>query len=1346
MRLSQKHFTFLFFLFALSFGLHAQPTFKYTQQPIEIESTPKDFRHLTVNEGFSRSAVLDILQDQNGIMWFGTWDGLYTFDGYKLKMICQPKHPRTGESQVISSIAESNQQEIWMNTPNGIYIWNDKYKTIEQFSAVTANNDTIRKKITFLQKDNDYFWFGTDQSKVYAYNALSKQIDAELQLGKTHKIYPTSMYIDDENHRWLCTINNGIFKIDDHIDAQHVGVTRDTLFNDFNSETVYCIFKDTQKHHWVATSKEIFLIKNTLYPTAERAFMFEYPENLSKKEIKIKKFAENGKYVFTSSNLGLFVFDKQKEKAHWVVKGKDVKNGLNDNNITKVHVDNEGGLWLSTFNGGINYLSPTSENFSAYNNINTLLEGHVISGIAETDDHNLWISTEDGGYSFWDRKTGNVLNYNNAKQGYMAPTVNNIQSIFWDNGKLYLGTYNKGLDIIDLATRTKKNYNALNTKPASRLSSVYAFHKKEQGQILIGAINGLYLFEESTKTFRKLPRSYGKVNCILQDQDKEIWVGSSAGIFHYSRNLIFKEHLQHAKADTTTLTSNNVTALGSFGSMLYIGTNGKGLWTLQKNEKVYKRIAEQPLGDATIYKLIFDNDNLWISTNKGLYNYNITTQESKAYTAQDGLCYNQFKLNSGLMTADHTLFLGSVFGLTGFNPRKLVNNRTRPQITITDLYLFNKPVDVADENSPLKTAISYADEIDLHQSHNNLTFKFASSCYSQTEKNVYEYKLTPFEESWQRTADGNNAAYYTNLPAGEYTLHVRTSNSAHIWSEEKCLKVHIRPYWWASVPMKVLYVLLLFSLIALAFLRYMRKKRKEIYLLRLEKEQEVYHSKMEFFTFMIHEIRTPLTLILGPLTDIMEQKGSIEDTLPQLTTIKRNANRLLALVNQLMDFRKVEEKSYAVQIRKTDLKQLVTQIAQNFNYNCTQQHITLVQDLPQQECWAMADPEALNKIISNLLSNATKFTADRIEIGLRLSPTDNTWKISIKDNGKGIGPAEHTKIFNSFYQVRQDLPSDYIGTGVGLSVVKHLLELQGGSIDVESQIGEGACFIATVPAAAVAPVEQEEILTEDMEENGIAPHEASEKYRLLIAEDNDEMRQYIKSIFEPQYEVDACANGQEALDMTQHQGYDLILTDWMMPVMDGITLAKTLKNQNQTCHIPIVILTAKDDESSQIEGFTTHADAYVVKPFSAKVLLSQVEAIIKNREALRKDYLEEPETSNEVLWQNDLDKEFFEKLDALIDERIMNTTISIDELASNLFMGRTSFYQKMKGVAGVTPNEYVSTYKLKKAAEIIRKGNVRINEIRYMLGFSSSSYFSKKFTAQFGMSPREYQKSIQKKE
>ena len=1342
-KLTRKICCLALFISICIFPLRANESPTFTVEKTCFETNVQDFRHLTVNDGFARSAVLNILQSKEGLMWFGTWDGLYTFDGYKLKLICRPKNSKTATNEVIQGMVEDNQHRIWMAISSGIAIWDIIHKQLSYLNLKTTDGKDICEHIQHLTKDNyENIWITTLTNKLFLYINETQSIKNVTHITKRINAPINNVCADNKGNLWIATANKGVFKIEQkspNIDTWQA--TRDAYFDAFNNSCTNYIYQDSQNAYWLSSAAHIYKIDHKNISEKSVIRKFELPSNINADNISIFNFAEKNNTVYAATSQGLFKYSIKKDIATWIRPEYNQKNSLNDKNVRHVMIDREGGLWIATFYGGVNYLSPTTGNFSSYTHINNKIEAHVISGIAEDNEHKLWVSTEDGGICHWDRTCNEIRCYKSTNSSGLRPTKDNIQSLYIDGNTLYLGMYEGGMDIIDIPTLTKKNYNSYNTVPDKLPNNIYSFLKIDDEKMLLGTLKGLYLFNTKTQQVNHIKGTFGKIQSIIQDDEKDIWVSSKYdGIYLLSKDLKKFYNFVHDEKDKNSLISNNITTLASFGSTIYIGTSNKGLWTYHKTSKKFKPFADNSLNDAVIYKIIIDKDNLWITTNKGLHNYNTITQQTKVYTSLDGLSSNQFKVNSGIQTSDNTIVLGTVNGITSFNPKELMFNEVRPSVILTAFYLFNKSVDINDKDCPLKESITFADKIELNQKHNNFTFKFASSSYNNPSKNIYKYKLEPFEKEWQETAEGNNAASYTNLPAGNYTFHVQTSNGEGLWSNDKQISLIIHPYWWASLPMKFLYFIIVLSLFTLIIHRYLKKKKEEIYLLRLEKEKEVYHSKMEFFTFMVHEIRTPLTLILGPLSDIMEKKSTIEEALPELNTIKRNGNRLLSLVNQLMDFRKVEEKSYVVQMGIIDLKELIQQVSQNFQYNCNQKHITFEIDLPETECLAKADREAMTKIITNLLSNASKFTKNEIKVGLTLSNDKKYWSITIQDNGKGIEAQHQSDIFKSFYQVREDLPNDYIGTGVGLSVVKQLLELQGGNIFVKSTIGKGACFIANIQAAeAVLENGKEVSLMNNTLENKNISNE-SKKKRLLVAEDNEDMRNYIISIFSKDYEIDACENGQEALNLTTEHTYDLILTDLMMPVMDGFALSKILKQQESTSHIPIIILTAKDDESSQIEGFTAKADAYVIKPFSAKVLSKQVESIIINREKSHKKFFSEPDSTTEELCTNTQDKIFLEKLDELINSRLTETLISVDELAQELAMGRTSFYQKVKGLTGLTPNDYIRTIRLKKAAAMLKNGEKRINEVFYLVGFSSSSYFAKRFTAQFGISPSDYVK------
>ena len=1351
MKFLYKYIILLVLLLTIPYCVNAQNSIPCTVHELNISTSKKNFSHLTVNEGFARSSIMDILQAENGMMWFASWDGLYFFDGYHVKKACQPKS--VAGSTVIKSILEAEDNEIWMETYSGLFIWDDRKQQIRSFASQIAPKDSIKGNYVFLTKDKSgLIWFGTSESRIYSYNTSTEELIEEYVSDVSEKSIFLSMYIDDKNNKWICTIKNGIFKLADSKDSKKKILTREKMFHDFESENVFCLFQDSRGRYWIATSDAFYCITvssplSAIKPNDNKntghVYQYKLPAGLPIDDFEAFNFEEYGKQIKAATTLGLFSYDAQTEEAKFIVSESNSRHGINDSHIRSVIYDREGGLWLGTFNGGVNYLSPTSENFSSYDYINNKLKGHVVSCIVEDEQRNLWIGTRNGGYAFWNRQTDNIQNFTSQDNHLLSPSGNNVQSILVKKDKIYLGMYKKGMDVIDLKNRSRKNYNAENTSPFQFSNSVYGFLQIDNNNLLVATIDGLFLFDESSQHFYRILETDTRIKTLIQDGNKDIWAGGKNGLYHYSGDLILKEHLHHCGNDTTLEFYDDIISLASSGTMLYIGTKDNGLWAYNSDERNFIRIAEHALGDAEICHIIIDKESLWTSTNKGLFLHYMNSGYTRYYSRQDGLCYKQFHGISGVQAYDHTIFFGTISGVVGFNPNKLISNKVLPQVLIIELCVFNKPVQPSDEDSPLPTSIGYADEIDLSQNENNFSFRFASSSYSQTESNFFEYKLEPFEKEWQRNNDGGNVAYYTNIPPGKYTLHVRTCNGKNAWSEEKTVRVNVHPYWWLSLPMKMLYIVSILCIIGFLLFNFVQKKKREMYLFRLEKEQEIYHSKMEFFTFLIHEIRTPLTLIIGPLSDIMRSKGNVENMSTQLNTISRNANRLLLQVNQLMDFRKVEENSYQIKKEKIDLKILVEQVVENFKYNFSKKNVNLSVHLPKEPCFTIADKEAVNKVVTNLLSNASKFTTDSIDVTLRLAHSAREWEISVQDNGKGISKTDQKKIFTSFYQVHEHLPSDYIGSGVGLRLVKRLLELQGGSVSVESQLGVGSCFIAKIPIAEGVCQKQ----CDDEQTGSILPASSTSairKYHLLVVEDNEDMRQYIKSVFEPYYIVDDCSNGEEALDLTEKKGYDLVITDLMMPVMDGITLSRKLKNSEKTSHIPIVILTAKEDETSRVEGYTAHADAYVVKPFSTRVLLSQVESIIRNRENVHQQYQKCPEVSDAVICQNDCDKQFFERLNTLIDEQITNASISIDDLAAAFCMCRTSFYQKIKGVAGVTPNEYINTYKLKKAAQLMKGGNYRINEICYLLGFSSSSYFAKKFMAQFGMSPSEYMNSQKK--
>ena len=1327
---------------------------KITSVQVPVSKDMKNLRYLTVNDGFTRNSVFQIKQDNKGFIWFSLWDGLYQFDGNKLVNVVPNEITNHSTKRTINSFVPDGKNRIWIGTSSGIYIWDAALQKKTKFQNELFEKDSINNFILYLYKDqHENIWINSKGRKLFIYNT---QTDSLKDLSDVFKKYPNRLediYIDHNNHIFI-TSSNGILqmkgdymKTGNPFDGKQWTIEKPRLFKHFSTRYINNLFQDSFGSYWIGTNNNIFQVIPSKDGEAQQILKFANNRKEIKR-IRVNSFNEGGNYFYAATNQGLFSYNLETKEALWNLPNYTEEHHLNDKSITDICIDKEGGLWIASFYGGVNYLHPTNTNFSQHIDLNKHIEGHVISGITEDKDQNVWMAVEDNGVCLWDRKNNTIKNFNNSSDNGYSPTFQNVQSIYADGDQLYVGMYLGGLDVVNLKTYKHLNFNSKNTYPDRIPNNIYAFHKESSQSLLIGSLDGLYRFNTQNHQVHKIKEVTGKINCITEDENGDFWVSSlHNGFYRYSQQSQKWNHYQDNTQDSIASIGNNINTIYPMNPSIYIGTQGNGLWIFNKNDHSYHQVAPQIFQKSIIFSILQKGETLWITTNTGLFAYNINTQEAKQYTIQDGLRSNQFKENSGIITSDNLFIIGGLNGFNCFRPAHLKNNTHIPQVMLTDFYLFNKSANINDRDCPLKQSITYTDQIDLNQKHHSFAFKFSSSSYSDFSKNKFEYKLEPFEKEWQNTHGSNDMASYTNLPEGKYIFHVRTSNGQGAWSEEKCIKVNIHPYWWLSWPMKILYSLLLIAVIANFIIRYRNKKKKEMHLFRMEKEQEVYQSKMQFFTYMVHEIRTPLTLILGPLNSAMSKKEhSVKEVLPDLKIIERNGKRLLSLVNQLMDFRKIEEKSFSLQMGSYNIKELTMQTAKDFSFYNVQKPVKFEFDLPEKGCWAKIDREAYTKILTNLLSNAMKFTADWIKVSLQASTHGDFWELSVADNGKGIPSSEQDSIFDSFYQVHQDMPGDYVGTGIGLFVVRRLVKDQGGDIQVRSEINQGATFIVSLPACAEPEdVAQQETETEETETAPTAAQSPAsntqQRKRLLIAEDNEEMRDYIASLFVEVYDIDRVEDGKKALEATRSYNYDLVITDLMMPVMDGMTLCRTLKHQSQTCHIPVIILTAKDDEISQKEGFESEADMYVTKPFSAEVLQSRVKSIFRNREHLHQQFYNEPETTAEVLYTNDADKEFLEKLDHFISQKLSDCNLPVDDLAAEMAMGRSVFYQKVKGVTGLTPNDYIRTFRLKKAVALFQKGETRINEVCYRVGFSSPSYFTKRFTQQFGISPSDFLKN-----
>lgn len=1293
------------------------------------------FRQYTINEGLSNNAVYSIFQDSRGMMWFGTIDGLHSFDGQRIRVWRNaPKEVPLGS--IIYSITEDHSQRLWVATDTGLALFDLRTEEFTPFQATTDAGVSIRSCISDVCMDSHQnMWVTTMGQGLFCYNSQTgklRQFTAPNQLPSDRVV---AVMEGRDGTIWITTIDKGICSYTPSTDKFR-------YYKDERYERNLIMFEDSHANLWVGNSGQGLLLLNRESGTFEQKVKPQSNQEL----LQIRSIAEwQPGVLLLASDEGLMAY-KETNNEWNILKSSMSSNGdLNDNYLHYLYVDRENGLWIGTYFGGVNYLSPTSSNFTYYHTTNTNIDGKIISAFAKDEKENLWIGTDDAGFFYWDRKNDSYTSYK-PKGNNRTPTYQNIHALLADDDRLYIGMYMGGLDILDLKTGLFHNFKASESPNSLYSSSVYALYKDSYNELWVGTTSGLNRFHAQTNTFERIFEVHpADVTCIVEDQKGYLWVSSSnKGLYRYDRKAGKWKNYRHAPKDKHSLPTDKVITLNvDYNQRLWIGTDGKGLCRYDYETDGFVDIPALDPSIRVIHRIIADNEHLWITTSNGLLKLQPEQGTLKIYNKYDGLQDNQFSPNAGIRMNDGIIYIGGINGFNAFRPAEMVQNSQIPTVVLTDFLLFNKHVQTSTENSPLSAAISYTEKLVLDKHHSIFSLEFAALSYTGALKNRYKYKLEGFEEEWTEIT-GEPRVTYTNLPPGNYTFRVSASNGDGVWNENGiALPLKVLPPLWRSYPFLVMYVLGIIGFICYIFYRMRRQHQKKMAYMAARKDKELYHAKIDFFTYIVHEIRTPLTLILAPLDNIMKSTGKVTDVIPQLQVVERNGQRLLTLVNQLMDFRKIEEGGMEVHCRVTNVSSLLEDIYKRFKFSAELKNIHVSLTQPQEACYVHLDPEAFTKVVSNLLSNALKFTSDCIAIELTLNQEKNKVELSVRDNGCGIHAKEQQEIFKPFYQVKEDRPSDYIGTGIGLLLVKKLVGLMQGELSLESEVGSGSLFKICFPIASEKAEEpMAEVILEPKESVQMPVEVQKSAYSLLIVDDNMDLQHFLSELFSTTYQVFCASDGEEALQLLADQPVDLVISDVMMPGIDGFELCKRIKNNLATSHIPVLLLTAKVAMEDRIEGLETGADVYVEKPFSADVLKVQVRSLLENRERLRRGYSHTPLTPINTVAISQMDEAFLARMSALVESNMTNPDFSVETLAQELCMGRSSFFAKVKGISGMTPNDFIRLIRLKKAAELFTSGENCISDVCFRIGFSSPSYFAKCFQLQFGVSPTEYLKKI----
>lgn len=1302
------------------------------------------FRHLTVENGLSSNGIRAIVQDRYGYIWFGTDEGLNRYDGKNIKSF---KIDHLGVNEYIYTLYATD-DKLWVGTGKGLYTFSYETEKVNPFLIQTDDNISIQSSIQHIVEDKqNNLWFSTFGQGAFKYEQQKQKLIHYKFTDIDEMI--ASICIDSDNQIWAISNwgENSLYKLNKVKDSFEPTILK--YKNPKHNSYALVMLEDSHHNLWLG-SWESGLQKIDKYTGETQVYL--HPEDGIKGTMHIHTITEYkpGELLIGSDD-GLLHFNTLTEEYHLYTKDDANPNSLSNNFVYPILKDHEGGIWIGTYHGGVNYISPHVNQFENYtpSTYRNSVSGSVIGRFCEGPNGEIWIASDDGGLSCFSPQKKDFTHYL-PNENKNSLSYHNVHALCIDGDNLWIGTYSGNLNVLNLKNKQFKQYIAYSNQPNSiDGSSCYSIFKDKEGQLWLGTMSGINLYNRHTDDFTRLKAVDAMIIDIDQDHEGNMWFCTQGeGVYKYIPAT--KTWKNYTYANTNGVLANDQC------NCILIDRNGE-LWLGTMNG-LYKYIAENDhfkrvdleIPSQNICCIIEDQGILWMTTGKGLIRYIPNQYGCQVFTKSDGLQSDQFLPNAGLMTKEGKIYVGTANGFNAFYPHLIKTNQSVPSVVITNIELFNKELLVGDKRLP--KSLTQTKQLDLSFKDHAISLLFASLSYCTPEKNQFAYMLEGFDKEWNYTGSQNKATY-TNLPPGSYTFRVKGTNNDGVWNTEgTSLEIRIHPPFYWNNYSKFLYVVLFIVALTLLF-RFLLKRSEmkhsiEIKELNATKEHEVHEAKIKFFTTIAHEIRTPVSLIIGPLEKIMRSSESFPDAVRgDLNIIDRNSQRLLFLVNQLLDFRKVEQEGIKMKFARQNICQMLKAVCERFEPSITHNGSQMEVEYPDENFTASIDNEAITKLVSNLLTNANKYTKDYVKVTCRVQPNQHTFIIKVTDNGMGISKEEQKKIFKPFYQAMDNKP----GTGIGLSLVKSIVEGHNGSIEVDSEVGKGTSFIVTLPIEQHEEVSAEENQTinpsfpEDILQESLHLPTNKEKTTILIVDDNEEMLHFLSTSFSDKATILTAEDGIQALEILKENEVTLIISDWMMPNMDGIEFCKAIRGNQLTSHIPFILLTAKTDMSSKIEGMDFGADAYIEKPFSVQYLEACIRNLVEMRILLHKKFSKTPLMPLNSIANNTVDDQFLRRMNQLIEENFSNSELSVDFLAERLCISRSGLFAKIKTLANVTPNELIQVVRLKKAASLLLENKYRISEICYMIGFNNPSYFSKCFQKQFGMKPGEFANSNGKK-
>ncbi len=1297
-----------------------------------------EFEQISSDAGITFNAISCIVEDKHGFIWFGGNNGLYYYNTSDIiKYSFDPQKEDTPPSNKIIDLYRDRDGTIWVCTDNGLCYFNESENAFSRIPVKEGGKQLDQTNVGSIVQYSDNKYLAEINSLLYHFDPnepVFKRIDIDDNIRGI-----TFLGINEDDQIYVGSESGKVYVSDESL-------SNFRLFYNSSSGSVssMCFIGST---FWIGYSDngiDVVDQDGLLISRYRQEFSGDnhIPDNQIRKIVQRKN-----RDIWVGTFGGIAVISSMGN--HFIK--PDLYNGLPHTGIFELYADRNDGVWVGTWAGGLTYYHDSYYKFQHIRKThnNTPLSMDVISSFAEDPDGKILVGSENNGISTFDPVS---LTYVEDKQGISKWPISRIKSIDTDqNNRHWFGTLYEGLW-------------KLENNKMSRVGDITGIFSSMLGlkdEIWIGdREDGLIFYDNTKNSFTRYlteDKNIGSISSnhlwdIFKDSNGNLWICSDFGLSVKRKNedLFFRYYYNE---NSSSLNRNmTYTIVEDRNGKLWIGTDGGGIDIYDPESDSFSRFSlNESIKTADVYCILRDkHDNMWFSSNQGIYVYYHQRNELKRFTRQDGLLGNQYHPNSGFISSSGKVYFGGGNGFNIIDPDAVKQNDITPDPYLSKLLINNIPFEDQEPRYVNSKFIAAVEKLELNYDQNSITVGFVANSAIKAINNRFRFRIQNYQDEWAEIKHGAEASF-TKIPPGDYVLEVMASNSDNMWNQSsRKIQIKIHPPFWQAWYAYLFYLTLIVVLLYLII-------RVQRFRVRSKAEAELFSEKVTFFTNVSHEFRTPLTLILSPLNGLLRKVSHDQDMSDQISTVKRNATRLLRLTNQLLDFRMIELNKSKLKLDKNDLVLLCKNVYDCFEFQVAEKEINIIFNSSYKTLVLPVDEEKIDMVLYNLISNALKFSPEKAQIILSLEQrtldqnsyanvfyTGNQFlgkalEIKVRDNGKGIKPETIPQIFERFFV---DHSEGETGTGIGLHICQEYVHMHNGNMMVTSEPGYGSSFIINIPIEEDTDYEKESVLIQShfdplpvSESGNTTIMDVASSNIVLYAEDNDELRIYVKKLLASKYKVLTAKNGQQAFEIASEVIPDLLITDVLMPGMDGMELSGKIKSTPETREIPVIMLTALSEDHHKIESMRKGVHTFITKPVDELFLLAKIENIFREREALKKKF---GEMKADIKQSPGTNLSFIKKAEEIVETNLRNPAFEISEFAAQLSISKSSLQRKIKASTNLNPSEFIRDFRLRKAVELIKQGDLNIDEIAILVGFNSTSYFIRTFKTKYGKTPKAY--------